>query len=82
MLKLVLLLCTLTAMEAPAALRAQDLMAPTSLSDPEGANKADADVRTYDWCKKDAFEFGVMGTYRRLYVLSCLGADVTATTKR
>jgi hypothetical protein len=37
--------------------------------------------KPYDVCRKDAFDYGVMGHYRRLYILSCLDTDVTSTNR-
>jgi hypothetical protein len=39
------------------------------------------DISQYNWCKKDAFDFGAIGTYRHLYVLSCLNRDVTSAIR-
>jgi hypothetical protein len=39
---------------------------------------AETDGSPYDFCKRDAFTYGVMGHYRRLYILSCLDTDMTS----
>ena len=36
------------------------------------------DMTPYNWCKKEAFDYGAIGSYRHLFVLACLNRDVTA----
>ena len=41
----------------------------------------EAAPREYNACKADAYRYGVMGTYRRLFILSCLDTDTTSEVR-
>ena len=45
---------------------------------PPGYALSDGEMREYESCKADAYRYGVMGRFRRLYILSCLDTDVTS----
>lgn len=72
------LLCIVLVAGGPAAGLAQESLKPRRDMDASSPGSAARDAVLYDRCKKDAFDFGAMGAYRRLYVLSCLNSDVTS----
>jgi hypothetical protein len=81
MLKPAIALCVFCLAGVPAAGWAQDGRQNEDRDASEWSDLLAHDISQYNSCKKDAFDFGAIGTYRRLYVLSCLNRDVTSAIR-
>jgi hypothetical protein len=72
-------LCCLALLATASAGQAQD--ADREQGATSSVDLVDHPAMSYDSCKKDAYEFGAIGIYRRMFVLSCLGNDVTSAIR-